>query len=193
MISELIQLLVLFFVIFDPPVSFAVFSVATKEMSVSERKRTAFLAIGVAAALSYLVLFFGNDLLKIFSTNIDDFKVAGGLVLGVMGLQMALGRSVTESAQGRSKNVQAVAAIIATPFITGPAAITTIIVVSNDFGIIMTGIAVTVILALSAILFLSVNFVKRVPNIVPLQVISTLLGIITLAWGVKFIRDGLGI
>lgn len=192
MFSELIQLFVLFFVIFDPPVSFTVFTVATKDMPVKNRNKTALIAISVAAALSYLVLFFGDNLLDLFSTNLDDFRVAGGIVLGALGLQMALGKSINTMNKGDNKNVQAVAAIIATPFITGPAAITTIMVVSQDYGMFTTGLAITAVLALTAALFLASNLVKKIPSIVPVQVVSTLLGIITLAWGVKFIRDGLG-
>ncbi len=193
MFDELVQLLILFFVIFDPLVSSTVFSVATKEMTDQERRKTAYIAILVAAILSYLVLFFGNGLLELFSTNIDDFRVAGGIVLGILGLQMALGKSITKDEFGRNKNFQAVAAIIATPFITGPAAITTIIVVTYDYGMLLTGIAITIILAISAVMFFLSGFLDRLPSKIPIQVMSTLMGIITLAWGIKFVREGLGI
>lgn len=61
--------MILFFVIFDPLMSFAFIFSTTKEMNTSERVKTAMLAIGAASFLSYAVLLLGDELLKLFSTT----------------------------------------------------------------------------------------------------------------------------
>lgn len=191
--GELVQLVVLFFVIIDPITSFAVFFVLTNEKSKEERMRTAVLAVAVAAVLIYAVLLLGQLLLKMFSTTIDDFRVAGGIILLILGIQMALGQSF--QAPGGSganhKSVQAIAAIVATPFLSGPAAITAVIISVQDFGMVETGLAVTVVLAFTAVLFVLSARLNRFINRTVVQIMSTIMGMLTIAWGVMYIRTGI--
>lgn len=191
MLEHLIQLVVLFVVIFDPMASFVVFIVATKSMSEADRRRTALLAILAAISISYSVLLFGQQLLDLFSINILYFKVAGGVILFILGVEMTLGYPLTNVDATKEGSVHGVAAIIATPLLTGPAAITAIIISVRECGFIDTGLAVTIVLVFSAVLFLLSTRINRVVGKAPIQVLSTILGLITLAWGVKFIVEGL--
>ncbi|MDD5331326.1 MAG: MarC family protein [Candidatus Nanoarchaeia archaeon] len=188
--ESLIQLIILFAVIFDPLASFAVFLAASSKMKPKERRKTATYAILIALGLSLAVLILGETLLKIFSTNIDEFRVAGGIILLLLGIRMALGKSLTnlESVEGNSS--KAVAALIGTPLLTGPAAITAILVSMNDYGRVMTGLAVLTVLFATGILFYQANRINKFVGHTTIQTMSTILGLITLAWGVKFIAVG---
>ncbi|MBS3110661.1 MarC family protein [Candidatus Woesearchaeota archaeon] len=191
--EAVVQLVLLFFVIFDPFVSLAVFVIATQGMDRGERNRTAIFAVAVAGILSLAVLLFGQGLLTVLSTTLEDFRVAGGIILGLLGIRMVWGQSLATSGIIKKNSARAVAAIIGTPLLTGPAAITTIMISVNDFGMLITGLAVAIVLAISALMFYQANLVHRILGQATLQVISTILGMITIAWGVKFIRIGLGI
>jgi len=189
---ELGQLVVLFFVIIDPITSFAVFFVLTSDKTEAERMRTATMAVTVAAALAYGVLLLGSFLLDMFSTSIDDLRVAGGIILLILGIQMALGLSYTGGENGGAqKSVQAIASIVATPFLSGPATITAIIISESDFGLLLTGLAVTIVLVFTAALFVLSARLNRFINRTAVQIMSTVLGVITIAWGVNYIRTGL--
>lgn len=192
MFEHLLQLTILFLVIFDPLASFAVFYVTTAHLTKSERNKIALLAVLVAATISYAVLFFGQDLLHVFNTTIEDFRVASGVILGILGIKMALGQSLSNLDAIKDNSAFGIAAIIGTPLLTGPAAITSIIVNVNDYGIVATGTAITIVLSLTAIFFYQSFRIHRLIGTTPIQVISTFLGLITVAWGVKFIREGLG-
>lgn len=189
MIGILVQLIILFFVIIDPFASFVVFLTATKSMTEKEKKHIAFYAIVVAVGLSFLVLLLGNALLELFSTTLDEFRIAGGIVLCILGIKMVLGKSITDE-NLKDRSGRAIASIIGTPLLTGPAAITAILVSTADYGRIVTGIALAVVLLLTALLFLRAYKVGKVLGFTGIQVLSTLLGLITLAWGVKFITIG---
>lgn len=191
MLENLLQLVVLFTVIFDPPMSFAVFSIATSTLDKKERNRIAWLSILVAAFLSYAVLVLGEGLLEVFSTNMQDFRVAGGIILGFLGVKMALGYPIAKVDPNNSS--KAIAAVIGTPLLTGPAAITAIILNSTDYGKLVVGLAVLIVLAVTALMFLQADKVNKILGTTAIQIISTILGLITIAWGVKFIRAGLGI
>ena len=193
MIGNLISLIILFFVIYDPLLSIPFFLNATKNMDKEERFRTATLAILVASIISIAVLFSGIRLLNLFNTNLDDFKVAGGIVLGLLGVKMVLGIPITEIEKGDNKSISGVAVIIGTPLLSGPAAITTIIISVSDYGLFTTGIAVTLVLALTGILLYSAAKLLQFLGETTIQVSTTMMGLITLSWGVMFVRGGLGI
>lgn len=191
MIEQLIQLIILFMVIFDPFVSFSVFCIATQKMEKSERYRTAFWALVVASAISYSVLLFGQSLLTLLSTSIKEFSVAGGIILGILGIKMALGDTLTNVEGLKNNTGIAIASIIGTPLLTGPAAITAIIISTHDYGVVLTASAVTFVLAFTAIMFLMSERISKLLGKTLIQVISTILGLITLSWGVKFVISGL--
>ena len=193
MFENLIQLIILFFVIFDPLASFVVFLAATSKMKEADKKRTAALSVAVAAVLSYVVLFFGNTLLILFNTSIQNFRVAGGIILVMLGIKMTLGLSLVNTENGSKDNsVRAIAALIGTPLLIGPAAISSIIIAVNDYGFFVTGLAITIIMAATAAMFYESYRFKRFLSPTAIQVLSTILGLVTLAWGVEFIRVGLG-
>lgn len=194
MLETLLQLIVLFFVIFDPPASLAVFFTATKSMKVGERKKTAMLAVGIAALISALFLILGESVLQLFNTNINEFRVAGGIILGILGIKMVLGQSLANMNSVKKKSATAIAAVIGTPLITGPAAITSIIISTHDSGFLVTTAAVAIVLAFTASLFYysAKNSYEVQKHETAIQVLSTILGLITLAWGVKFVTAGLG-
>ena len=190
MLENLLQLTVLFFVIFDPLASLAVFFAATSDMNLITRQRIATYALLVAGGLSFLFLLFGQTILNTFSININEFKVAGGVILFLLGIKMALGQSVVDTDKAKGNSAMAIAAIIGTPLITGPAAITAIIVSVGDFGKFSTGVAVIIVLMVTAIIFYQAQRINKFVGKTAIQVISTMLGLVTLAWGVKFITTG---
>ena len=193
MFSILISLIILFFVIIDPLTSFVVFFVSTKGFDKKTKMKIAILSVLLATIISYLVLFFGNNLLQIFSTDINSFKIAGGIILVILGINMSLGKSFNDIEKMEGDSVHAVASIIATPLISGPATITAIIISSSDFGKLLTGVAIGIILIIIAILFyLSIRY-HNITNKAKttIQVVTTIMGLITLAWGVNYILSGI--
>jgi multiple antibiotic resistance protein len=193
MLENLIQLFILFFVIFDPFTSLVIFLVTTTKLNDFEKKKVATLAVLVAGALSFIVLIFGNTLLRLFDTSLTDLRVAGGVILAILGLKMVLGQSLTDTEGMKGDSTAAIASVIGTPLLTGPATITTIILAANDSGKFQTGIAVFAVLILTAVMFYNALKIEKRLGRTVIRIISTILGLITLAWGVKYIRLGLGI
>jgi multiple antibiotic resistance protein len=193
MFSQLFSLIILFFVIIDPLTSFVVFFVSTKGFEKKAKLRIALLSVLLAAIISYLVLFLGNSLLQIFSTDINSFKIAGGIILLILGINMSLGKSFSDIEKMEGDSIHAIASIIATPLISGPATITAIIISSSDYGKLVTGVALGIILVIiTALFYLSIRY-QNVTNKAKttIQVITTLMGLITLAWGVNYILSGI--
>jgi multiple antibiotic resistance protein len=106
---------------------------------------------------------------------------------------MAMGHSLSSIDSSKNSSAKAIAAIIGTPLLTGPAAITAIIISTNDYGAMITGSAVGIVLGVTAIMLYQANLISKALGPTSIQVMSTIMGLITVAWGVKFIRVGLGI
>lgn len=191
MLGTLIQLIILFLVVIDPFASFFVFYATSSNMVPKERQKTGILAIFIAVVLCFLVLISGQRLLDLFSTTLDEFRIAGGIVLTILGIKMVLGEPLITTHEKKEDSARALASIIATPLITGPATIFTIIIASNDYGKLLTGIAVGIVLLMTVLLFLLSNKVKKVLGDTATQVTTTILGLVTLSWGVKFIILGI--
>lgn len=191
--NDLIQLVILYGVIFDPFTSLAVFSIATKDKNHHEQLRIGLLSVIVAAIVSFTVLLLGNSLLNLFDTTITDFRIAAGIILLVLGINMALGRSLTDEKAFEDNSGSAIASIIGTPLLAGPASITTIIVTTNDYGYLLTGLSLLVVLLFTGILFSQASKINKLLGKTTIQVMSSILGLVTLAWGVKFIRIGTGL
>lgn len=191
--NAFVQLVVLFFVIFDPLLSGMVFISATKNMSSSDRVKVGIYATGVALAVSAIFLFFGDKFLSLFSTDLDDIRVAGGILLAILGIEMALGLQIGKDDLKKGNSTKmGVASLIGTPLLTGPAAITTIMITTHDYGMLSTGFAVLAVLLFAGLMFLILSKFQDKVGPTAIQVLSTILGLITLAWGIDFIRTGLG-
>jgi len=191
MFGPLIQLIILFFVVIDPLASFFVFYATSSKMVPKERQKTGLLAILIAVLLCFIVLILGHSLLELFSTTLDEFRIAGGIILVILGIKMDLGESLINTHDKKDSSARALASVIATPLITGPATIFTIIIASSDYGKLMTGLAVSIVLLTTVVLFLLSNKVKKVLGDTATQVTTTILGLVTLSWGVKLIILGI--
>ena len=194
MVPELLSLFVLFFVILDPLQSFAFFFVRTNALTKKERISIAMLATGIAIVILYAFLFFGKGVLDLFNTNIDSFRIAGGILLALLGITMCgYLKSNDDSEKNAKDSHTTIATVIATPLLSGPAAITATIISVVDHGRVLTGIAIGLVLLLTfGLLLLSVVFNKILnKSKVAIKVLTTILGLITLAWGIDFILTGL--
>ncbi|MEM0372877.1 MAG: MarC family protein [archaeon] len=192
MLENFVQLLILFFVIFDPLASFVVFFTATKKMKKKEIARMAFYSVLVASLVSFTFLLLGQSVLSLFNTSLNDFKVAGGIILGILGVKMTLGHSLMNVEEAEGNSSRAVAALIGTPLLTGPAAISAIIISVSDYGTMTTGAAILAIMAFTFVLFYESYRINKFVGKTAIHVLSTILGLITLAWGIGFVRAGLG-
>ena len=191
MFLEIVQAFILLFVIMDPLLSLAAFFSMTKGMKKEECRKIATQAVLVAAIPLFLFIFIGNGILSLLSVSMDSFQVAGGIILILLGVQLALGITWPREKEEEEDKKSAIAVVIGTPLITGPAVIATSILLADKFGKETTAIAgIAALLGMWIILWFA-SFIHDKLGRSGLKVLSTMMGIITIAWGVEFIRQGL--
>ena len=91
MLAELIKAFVAIFVIMDAVGNISIFSALNKSFSPKQRIDNIKRAVLIASIVLLIFLFVGNQLLDHFGVRISSFKIAGGIILMIIGLQVVLG------------------------------------------------------------------------------------------------------
>jgi multiple antibiotic resistance protein len=176
------------FVILDPLLSVPLFTSMTQGQSSAEINRQALIAVAVAGFLMYLFLFFNFFIFDTLGITLSSFQVAGGILLFLLGLQMALGIDI-----GRVKEHTPTAAgvIIGTPLLCGPGTITTVLLLSEANGIFITAVSIAFVLAATwIVLRFSFQIQKLLGNTVT-EILAKILGMLVAAIAVSIIADGI--
>ncbi|WP_457550542.1 NAAT family transporter [Archaeoglobus sp.] len=135
-ISYFVTAFTTIFVIVDPPGNIPFFIALTEKFSEDERDRISKKSTLIACALLIIVALSGDILLKFFHISIESLKVAGGILLFVIAVDILLGGARKEFYAKRGLkhvDVDSLAVFpIALPLYTGPGAITATIVLSAE-------------------------------------------------------------
>ncbi|WAC05512.1 MAG: MarC family protein [Methanoregula sp.] len=176
------------FIILDPLLSVPIFAAMTKGQTPAEIHKQAFIAIAVAGALMYLFLLFNTLIFEILGLNLPSFQIAGGILLFILGVQETLGVDI-----GRSKDHSTTAAgvVIGTPLLCGPGAITTVMLLSKDYGILIPFIAITLSLLATWLILYYADYIQRVLGNVVTDIMGKVLGMLVAAIAVKIIFAGI--
>ena len=175
------------FIILDPLLSVPIFAAMVKGQTPKEIHKQAFIAVAVAGGLMYIFLFFNTTIFDILGLTLPAFQIAGGILLFILGMQETLGIDV-----GKCKDHTRTAAgvVIGTPLLCGPGTITTVMLLSNQYGILIPFVAITAaLLATWAILYYS-EIIQRILGEVVTDIMGKVLGMLVAAIAVKIIASG---
>jgi len=189
LIASFFTSFVTLFVIMDPFASLPAFIALTKNFNDSQRMKAANKAVVIAGILALIFLFAGTTLLDLLGVSISSFKIAGGILLALLGLETVLGFSFNHG--NKRQDLNAVAVLIATPLLTGPGMLTSLILLSNQFGYLITLTATLAALLSSWLVLHYSNVLKRVLGNQIIDVSSKVIGLLLVGIGIEFIRSGL--
>ena len=176
------------FVILDPLLSVPIFTSMTKGQSSSEIAKQALIAVAVAGFLMYTFLFFNFLIFDVLGITLPSFQVAGGILLFILGMQMSLGLEIGKS-RDHSNTVAGV--VIGTPLLCGPGAITTVLLLSKDYGILIPALAIALSLLATWIILKFSSQIQKVLGDCVTDIMAKVLGMLVAAIAVKIIADGI--
>ena len=183
--EDLIYATTLLFFIFDPFATVPMFITLTRDQTQKEQMVSANKAVLVAGILFVIFALIGTELLALFSISVDAFRIAGGIVLLLMAMEIIF------SLQMSKKEETSVAwVIIATPLLSGPGVITTAILLVHLYGQFTVLIAGVISLAITwGIMRNSLLISQKVGNNA-IDVFSKIIGMLLAAMAVEFIMRG---
>lgn len=198
--AYLISALVTLGVVVDPIGLAPIFLGVTHGLSASERRAVAWRSCVIAACVLTGAALFGDWLLGVLGISLPAFRIAGGLLLFSIASEMVFGvrvqRQSKEVEQVMDEHVRNIAAFpLAIPLMSGPGAITTVVLLSGQARgdmmmlAILFGVIAVVILACLAV-FLAVTKGERYLGTTANVVLSRLLGVLLAALAVQFVVDG---
>lgn len=176
------------FVLLNPMASFP-FLVSAYEHKLNVRN-VAVKAVLVALIVALTILFIGNYLFNIFGIGIDSFRIAGGVVLLLLGIEMVRPKKAKAVDKEKVK-VNSIITLIATPMLTGPATISFITLKSYDIGkaVMLTNLLVAFLL-LGVVFFLFSVFITRI-NMKIIDIVSRVMGLFLTAVAIEMMAKGI--
>ena len=164
----------------------------------AKRRSTARRAAVVATGTLLAFALGGGYVVTLFGVSLPAFRIAGGLVLLLVALDMMKAQRPTqeapgEVAEGAEKEDIAITPL-AIPMLAGPAALSTVTMLMNQADTwAKVGIVIGVILATGAVILLTLLLAEPLHRILGrtgIHVLSRILGLVLLALAVQFILDG---
>ena len=187
MFQEFLKAFFAIFVIMDVFGNVPIFWSLSQKIKKSHWQKSIDKAVSIATLLLFIFLFLGPYILEFFGISIGSFKVAGGIIILIVGLQMVLGLRIFER---HLEKYEFAVVPLATPLITGPGVITTIILLVQSVGLWITFIASTVNLLLTWIILRFSGILYKFLGRQGSDVLSRVMGLILAAIAIEFIKSG---
>ena len=203
MIELFVSSLITFFVVIDPPGCAPIYAGLSASASSLQKRAMAIRAVGVSALILFVFALFGEALLKGLGISLASFRIAGGIMLFLIALEMVFEKR-TERREDRAAKVandpeaEDVSIFpMAMPMIAGPGSIASVmLLMSRNSGIerslVVLGAMVTILLLTLAAL-LAAGPIMRILGAKIEAVITRLLGVLLAALAVQFVLDGLSV
>lgn len=160
----------------------------TDEMDRGRRRVVVFQSVVTASIVAVAFLWFGPGLLRFLGISVPDFMISGGLLLFAISLSDLL----TGSKKQRETDPASLGAVpIGIPLITGPAVLTTCILLAGLHGRVITSAAVLVNIFFAGVVFLMAEPLERMLGRTGMKAVSKLASLLLAAIGIMLIRRGI--
>ena len=201
MIELYISSLITFFVVIDPPGCAPIYAGLTAGASPAHSRAMAIRAVMVASGILLVFALFGEALLKGLGISLASFRIAGGIMLFLIALEMVFEKR-TERREDRAAKVANDPEVedvsifpMAMPMIAGPGSIASVMLLMGrneglERSAVVLGALVTILL-LTLVALLSAGPIMRVLGAKIEAVITRLLGVLLAALAVQFVIDGI--
>ncbi len=196
-----ISAFVTFFVVIDPPGCAPIFASLTSGTPTAHRRTMAVRSILVATAILLAFGIFGEAFLGALGISLDAFRIAGGIMLFLIALEMVFEKR-TERRENRAEEVKASPEHedisifpMAIPMIAGPGSIASImLLMSRSYGMeqslaVLGALAANLVLTFFALL-LAAPLMKLI-GVKMEAMITRILGVVLAALAAQFVIDGI--
>lgn len=201
MLELFLSAFITFFVVIDPPGCAPIYASLTSGAAPAQRRAMAIRAIVVSLGILIIFAAFGEDLLSALGISLAAFRIAGGLMLFLIALEMVFEKRQTRREDRAEKimdtpEVEDVSIFpMALPMIAGPGSIATImLLMARSNGLEETFVvlgAMVAVLLLTLFALLAAGPIMRLLGAKIEAVITRLLGVLLAALATQFIIDGL--
>lgn len=165
-----------------------IFMTLTEGMDKARLRIVIVQSVITAAVVALVFLAFGPVLLSFLGITVPDFMIAGGILL----LAISLSDLLTGEKRQRQTDPESLGAVpIGVPLITGPAVLTTCILLAGLHGKILTSVAALINIALAGIVFEFSKSITHALGRAGSRTVSKIASLLLAAIAVMLIRKGI--
>ena len=205
MLDLFLSAFVTLFVVIDPLGCAPIYAGLTSAATSAQARSMALRATVIAGAILLVFALFGEQLLGALHIELDSFRIAGGIMLFVIALDMVFEKR-TQRREERAEKVRAENALtpeiddvsvfpMAMPMIAGPGSIATMmLLMARSKGTAETLVvlgALAAVLALTAIALVAARPLMKLLGARVEAVLTRVLGVLLAALAAQFVIDGL--
>ena len=191
-----------FFATIGPVDVAAVYPAITPDLTEGRRRAVAFKGVAVAAIILVAFSLFGNVILKSLGISLPALRIAGGILLFLMAIDMVFARAsggvtTTAAEAEEAEHKQDVSVFpLGTPLIAGPGAMGSAVLLGAEaegdllrHAIVIA--ALLAVLAMTLVLLLAAARLNRFLGRTGSHVITRVVGILLAGLAVQFVVDGI--
>ncbi|KPK25176.1 MAG: hypothetical protein AMJ61_12740 [Desulfobacterales bacterium SG8_35_2] len=154
----------------------------------SQKRKVLIQSLITASAVALVFLAIGPTVLSALNITVSDFMVAGGILLLVISLSDLL----TGEKKQRLVDPETLGAVpLGVPIITGPAVLTTSVLLANVHGMPITALALLANIAIAGIIFWFAKPITRVLGNAGTKILSKIASLFLATIAVMLIRRGI--
>ncbi|MEA3264791.1 MAG: MarC family protein [Pseudomonadota bacterium] len=201
MLELFLSAFIALFVVIDPPGCAPIYAGLTSGASHAQARAMALRATFIATIILLIFAVFGEDLLGALHIELDSFRIAGGIMLFLIALDMVFEKR-TQRREERAEKVKATPEIedvsvfpMAMPMIAGPGSIATIMLLTarakgTDETLVVLG-ALGAVMLLTLLALVAAGPLMKLLGARVEAVITRLLGVLLAALAAQYVIDGL--
>ncbi|MCX6800706.1 MAG: NAAT family transporter [Candidatus Diapherotrites archaeon] len=195
-----VQTFVSIFVIVDCVGATVLYLPLISKFSEKQKKNIIFMSIIVAAGTLFVMSFIGLHILNYLGIKIYSLKIAGGILLFIIAMEMLLGFD-SRTKHSRHEHLSAMQAKeiaitpLAIPFLTGPGSITAGIILFNGaesiVGVAAFVLGILAVFAISYLVLVESQRVYKRLGVTGVKVITRIMGLLISALAIQLISNGI--
>ncbi|MDF0544772.1 MarC family protein [Sphingobium sp. H39-3-25] len=201
MMALFISAFITLFVVIDPPGCAPIYASITTGASGEQRRAMAIRAVCIATAILIVFALWGKQLLGVLGIQLDSFRIAGGIMLFLIAMDMVFEKR-TQRREDRAQKIAETPEVedvsvfpMAMPMIAGPGSIATVmLLMARADGLqqrmVVIGAMLTVLLLMLGALLAAGPLMALLGKKIE-AVITRLLGVLLAALAAQFVIDGL--
>lgn len=178
------------FVAVDAVGNIPLFISMVEGLSKKQRQRIILDSVTTATVVAILFIFIGKWVFRVVGITISDFQIAGGILLFVIAVRLLLpGTSKIILSNGHDKDVGVFP--LGTPLITGPAVLTTTLMMRDSFGVNPTFVSLVLNMLIAWFTLVRADSIIKLMGAGGTRAFSKIMYILLAAIGVMMVRRGI--
>jgi len=184
---DLLKATISLFIVVDPFGNIPIFVGLTSDMDPERRARAFRMAVITGFILLMIFAIAGRWVLKIFNITLYSFRIAGGILLLFLALELLM----REKVYAKISPEESGAVPLGVPLLVGPGAITATIINLESVGFSATAISVAIVCLITWIVLKFIEPIHRLLGKVGSTVVSKVMAMLLAAIAVQFILEGI--